>query len=482
MEEVVNFVGFFSGVSESQTVNGEVVNCNRFDGFILTEDGSLVRSVELPLHLGNFYEEGLSYHLTLAIESREFNPTEISSKPVLFSLYESLWDFFFVVKVLSVYTASMAHVNVYSKKKLILIREIKKRIKTSSNRLSYADLKSVFGGVSNNFGVVALPVAQADSIVAKSNSNVFFDIGIGSPYNKATIDGGVTTPQQLEFFDCQIDSTYILTNQIWHKSFERDCFTFITHFDTDHYSYLHGKGKTNIRDFNRKLNSLKSNKFNRLNIIERYNVLANYYVKSKILSEYFIFPLNIEAFNQECKNTISDKYLTIANLQFILEVMDACKGFYIVPHSSKNCGYIKLKLANGGRLQGHANWIDNDSNNSGISYSLNLPKKNYLFTGDKCFKYLPKIQMSANYNALMACHHGAEVIDSAIPKSASRKAIACFSFGFNKRFKHPRNSAIQQASEYKIQGTCKYLYWYQRGVKPTTVKAYKKISVYVKLS
>ncbi|MEJ6061753.1 hypothetical protein, partial [Aliivibrio salmonicida] len=206
MEEVVNFVGVFSGVSESQTVNGEVVNCNRFDGFILTEDGSLVRSVELPLHLGNFYEEGLSYHLTLVIESREFNPTEISSKPVLFSLYESLWDFFFVVKVLSVYTASMAHVNVYSKKKLILIREIKKRIKTSSNRLSYADLKSVFGGVSNNFGVVALPVAQADSIVAKSNSNVFFDIGIGSPYNKATIDGGVTTPQQLEFFDCQIDS------------------------------------------------------------------------------------------------------------------------------------------------------------------------------------------------------------------------------------------------------------------------------------
>ncbi len=482
MEEFVDFVGVFSGISESQTAYAEAVSCYRFDGFIVDEEGVLVRSLEIPLSSGKSYDEGEQYGFRLAIEEREYSPKEPYEQPILFSLYESFWDYFFIVKVLTEHAATNAQSRTYTTKKLSLIRKIEKEITTSSKRLSYSKLKSVFSKVNSDLNIVALPVAQADSVVAKSNSNLFFDIGLSSPYNKRTVDSGVTTPQQMEFCDCNHQPVCKFFCYFCNESFERENFTFITHFDTDHYSYLHGRGKTDILDFKRKLYSSRQNKFNRLNSFEKMNVLSNYYVKSKILSGYFVFPLNIEAFENNCVKTISDKYLTVANLQFILEVMASCEGFYIISHSKSKSGSIKLNFNNGGRLLGNANWIDNDANNSGVSYSLNLPRRSYLFTGDKGFHHLPNFQKKTNYDALMACHHGAEVESEFIPRAASPNAIACFSFGFNNRYKHPKPSAIKQASEYKVIGTCGHLDWHRKNIKPTNVEEYQNISIRVKLS
>jgi hypothetical protein len=482
MEEIVDFVGVFSGISESQTAYGEAVSCYRFDGFIANEEDALVRSLEIPLSSGKSYDEGKQYGFRLAIEGREYSPKEPSYQPILFSLYESFWDYFFIVKVLTEHAASSVQSRTYTTKKLLLISKIKREITTSSKRLSYSKLKSVFSKVNSDLNIVALPVAQADSVVAKSNSNLFFDIGLSSPYNKSAVDSGVTTPQQMEFCDCNYQPVCGFFCFCCNESFERENFTFITHFDTDHYSYLHGKGRTDILDFERKLYSSRQNKFNRLNCFERMNVLSNYYVKSKILSGYFVFPLNIEAFENKCIKTISDKYLAVANLQFILEIMVSCEGFYIISHSKSKSSSIKLKFNNGGRLLGNANWIDNDANNSGVSYSLNLPRRSYLFTGDKGFHHLPNFQMKTHYDALMACHHGAEVESEFIPRAASPNAIACFSFGFNDWYKHPKPSAIQQASEYKVIGTCEHLDWHRKNIKPANVEEYQNISIRVKLS
>lgn len=480
MEEIIGFIGIFNGISKSQSLGEGAIDCYCFDGFLQSTDTGTVQNLEIPLPSVEPFEKGKIYWFKLKILENQFDHKKTYTQPVLFSLYESFWEYFYVVNVVTKASASCIQQKEYSNKKLKLIREIKRKVTNNKKRLTYSELKNKAAEVDSKLNIRALPVAQADSVVAKSNANLFFDIGLSSPYNKRTVECGVKTPQQSEFgnYGCICsDFEYFMCDLL-----RKPNFTLITHFDTDHYSFLHGKGRIDILNFKNKLISNRTNKFNLLSVIKRGNVINNYCVQNKILSGYFIFPLNIFAIEKECMKTISDKYLTIANLQFILEIINSCRGFYIIPHSPTFSGSIKLKLRGGGKITAGANWFDNDSNNSGVSYSLNLPNGNYLFTGDKSFCYLPEFQKKTHYNALLSCHHGSSVDNQFIPVAANSNSLACFSFGFNTHYKHPTDSAIKQASEYQVIGTCRNLNWYREGIKYGTVEEYQAISQSVKLN